>query len=306
MFKDFLLKLRGWWVSRPSARTETGLRDTASPFAGLKIKHMRLADPAVTVADAFVFEQPPVRSPDTVALYYPEQHCVVIRDPYTGAAARFIEWDYPQPLQPLFGDWNGDGRQGFGLFDPEAARAILYDGFDFATPAHHFAFGRPGADWVALVGDWDGDGKETIGLFDPAMRLFMLHNRHEEGLPDLFFPYGPPDSGWLPLSGNWGKAQKDSVGLYDPADRIFWLKHEPTHGLPDMLIRNRIAKPGLIPMAGDWEGLGSDTVGLYDPANGVFFMNHLKSGKEQAFRFGGAGVVARPLAVQWDESLQTA
>ena len=285
------------WKSAP------GTDSQASPFAGLRIKHTCFIQPDHP-DDAFLFDEQPWRAPDTVALHYPEQDCVVIRDPFSGEAARFIEWKSDQALLPLFGDWKGTGRTGMGFYHADSAEAILYADLSFTSPSFRFLFGKPGSGWWPMVGDWDGDGRETLGLFDPESRLFMLHNRHEDGLPELFFPYGPPRSNWLPMAGNWGTARKDSVGLYDPNDRLFWLKHEPLDGLPDLMIRSQVTGETLLPIAGDWEGRGHDTVGLYDPERGIFYMNSRVDGCERAFGFGPAGLDARPLVVSWDDTLR--
>jgi hypothetical protein len=302
-FRRFLLGLFGRCGKTLGWKPAAGAETPDSPFAGLRIKHTSFTQSDHPV-DAFLFDEPPLRAPDTVALHYPEQCCVVIRDPFSGEAARFIEWECEQPLSPLFGDWNGTGRSGMGFYHAESAEAILYDDLSFNSPSFRFLFGKPGSGWWPLVGDWDGDGRETVGLFDPESRLFMLHNRHEDGLPDLFFPYGPPQSNWLPMAGNWGLARRDSVGLYDPNDRLFWLKHEPLDGLPDLLIRSQVCGETLLPIAGDWEGRGHDTVGLYDPLQGLFYVNSRVDGRERTFRFGPALLGARPLVVQWDDTLR--
>ena len=56
--------------------------------------------------------------------------------------------------RPVAGDWDGDGSDSFGLYDPGSGNFRLRDSLS-PTPADLiFRFGPPGMQPVA--GDWDG------------------------------------------------------------------------------------------------------------------------------------------------------
>jgi hypothetical protein len=84
----------------------------------------------------------------------------------------------PTGWLPIAGDWDGNGTDTVGLYDP----------------AH--GGGKP------IAGDWNADGTTSIGLYNAASVLY-LRNTNTTGFADLVFAYGPAGAGWLPLVGNW-------------------------------------------------------------------------------------------------------
>lgn len=105
---------------------------------------------------------------------------------------------------PLLGDWDGDGVDTPGLYDPAIGafyfnRTWQYD--DVLNPAGTM-FG-PVGNVVPITGDWDGDGLDTIGVFDQITNTFYYSD-------DLYGvtvvdPAGQTwgDFGWLPFCGDF-------------------------------------------------------------------------------------------------------
>ena len=83
---------------------------------------------------------------------------------------------------PLVGDWNGDGKDTIGLYDPTTSKfylrntTSLQSASDLGYADVAFSYGAPGAGWIPIAGDWNGDGKDTIGLYNPASSTFYLRN----------------------------------------------------------------------------------------------------------------------------------
>jgi hypothetical protein len=76
---------------------------------------------------------------------------------------------------PLAGDWDGDGTDSIGLYEPLTSIFTLYDeGFGSSTS---FRYGQPGD--IPLTGDWDGDGDETVGV--ARGRWYLLRNTNAPG-----------------------------------------------------------------------------------------------------------------------------
>ena len=50
---------------------------------------------------------------------------------------------------PIAGDWNSDGKGTIGLYDPTKAVFYLRNTNDAGFADLHFAYGQPGAGWIA-------------------------------------------------------------------------------------------------------------------------------------------------------------
>ena len=83
---------------------------------------------------------------------------------------------------PIAGDWNGDGKDTIGLYDPANSVFYLRNTNDTGYADVTFAYGAAGAGWMPIAGDWNGDGKDTIGLYNPATSVFYLRNTNDTGV----------------------------------------------------------------------------------------------------------------------------
>src|SRR5262249_45836742 len=107
----------------------------------------------------------------------------------------------------VVGDWDGDGTDPLGVFDPRTATFYLRNsnsaGFPDAGIIH---YGAPG--WLPVVGDWDGDGVDTVGVFDPvgqfgqAPATWYLRNRNSPGAPS-YAPFAYGTAAFQPVVGDW-------------------------------------------------------------------------------------------------------
>ena len=66
--------------------------------------------------------------------------------------------------KPLVGDWNGDGIDTIGLYDPVNGNYFLRNAHAPRAVDLVYGFGPPGLGWKPLSGDWNGDGADTVGL----------------------------------------------------------------------------------------------------------------------------------------------
>jgi protocatechuate 3,4-dioxygenase beta subunit len=117
---------------------------------------------------------------------------------------------------PVVGDWNGDGKDTVGVFNPSTGFWYLRNsntpGAPDVTP---FAYG--GANWTPVVGDWNADGTDTVGVVNPANETWYLKNSNAAGGPDVTpFNYGGP--GWTPLAGDWTGSTSTTVALTPALD----------------------------------------------------------------------------------------
>ena len=220
-------------------------------------------------------------------------------------------------MSPIVGDWNGDGIQSIGLYDPTTSTFYLRNTNDSGCAGTAFVFGPANSHMEPIAGDWTGDGKDTVGLYDPANSTFYLRNTNDSGFADIVFSYGPTNQAMLPVTGDWDGSGKDGIGLYNRFTSTFYLR-ETTHlqgpsdkGYADTTL-NYGAGPGwqYLPIAGDWNGDGRDGIGLYDLATSTFFLRNAiqrqgpsdKGYADLTFTYGSSYAMLVPLAGDWTGS----
>jgi hypothetical protein len=181
---------------------------------------------------------------------------------------------------PVRGDWNGDGMDSQGLYDPTTSSFFLKDVCEPGDADYAFGFGNPAVRMLPIVGDWNNDRIDTIGLYDPATSTFYLKDANTPGPADYVFVFGAADKGLMPLAGDWDGDGVDTIGLYNPVTGAFFLKNASSGGEADLAfnfgpaVANPAGNYGLVAVAGDWDGDAYDTIGIYDRVNSVFFLRN--------------------------------
>jgi hypothetical protein len=179
-------------------------------------------------------------------------------------------------FKPVIGDWNNDGVQTVGVFDPglsandpNTAMWFLRNENGTGSPdAGMFPFGVPGG--IPISGDWTGTGKTGIGIFDPSSGTWFLRSTATVGSPDVgTFKFGMP--GWIPVVGDWTGTGHTGIGAFDPTTGLFYLRNEPSAGQPDAGVF-AFGAPGFLPFAGDWMGTGKTGIGVFLPSTVTFFL----------------------------------
>jgi hypothetical protein len=156
--------------------------------------------------------------------------------------------------RPLAGDWDGDGRDTVGLYNPADRRFYLRNANSSGEPTVLTPpIGPFGA--IPLVGNWDGLGGDELGVYDPTERRFSFFTI--EGIP------GWPEQvlgtvGDLPLAGDWNGDGVDEVGTYTPDTGTFSLQRL------DGSIRTEVFGTARdTPLIGDWNGDRADEIGVF-------------------------------------------
>lgn len=215
----------------------------------------------------------------------------------------WADFQYGTPgSKVVAGDWNNDGYDAIGIFDPDNGLFRLKNEnrnsaeADDLTP---FVYG--GAGFVPVAGDWNFDGTDSVGVFDPTTAAFYLRNSNDSGVADAGqFIFGRP--GWIPLAGDWDGDGHDGIGVYDPETATFYLRNSLSAGSPDIEPFN-FGMPGWKPIAGDWDDDGIVTVGGYNPDTATFFLRNSNStgvADITPFNHGGAGW--EPIVGDWNTS----
>ena len=142
-------------------------------------------------------------------------------------------------LTPVVGDWNGDGTEDMGLYDPAGGTFYLLKslgksmgGMTLLAIDSQFQLGNGGGTEIPVAGDWDGDGDDTAGLYRPAEQKFLLRDTNAWGPFDYDFVFShPPDREPLPMTVKGTTPVGDGVGHYDELTRVL-VDRAPTPGGP--------------------------------------------------------------------------
>ncbi|MGQ7295018.1 SpoIID/LytB domain-containing protein [Quadrisphaera sp. KR29] len=157
-------------------------------------------------------------------------------------------------MLPVCGDWDGDGRDGVGVYDTRTGTWYLRNSFTGGDPELKFQYGWSAA--LPVVGDWDGDGKDAIGVYHAG--TWMLRMTATPGRPDRTVQYG-----WLgatPVTGDWAGNGSSGIGVFSGGR--WWLRDTVSPGDPHRLVDYGV--PGDAPVAGRWTS-GSDGLGITRP-----------------------------------------
>jgi hypothetical protein len=239
---------------------------------------------------------------DSVGLYLNTTNDIFLRNSLTsGPADASFKLTPASGSVSLSGDWDGDGTDTPGFYDPETGKWFLRNANATGTADLDFQYGAGGPGWEPVVGDWNGDGRDTVGLFHRAFSWFFLRNSNSAGEAEQVFHYGPPGQDWMPISGDWDGDGVESVGLYKPAASEFFLRNRAARGIADVRYVFGSTGQGLLPMTGDWNGDGIDTVALFNSTTNNFFIRNANTGglADATFAFGPPGLGFKPLAGDW-------
>jgi hypothetical protein len=167
--------------------------------------------------------------------------------------------------QPIVGDWNGDGYDGFGLYLD--GMFYLYNAvpaldISDASPDLVFPVYDAPPDGLPLAGDWDGDGIDSVMVYEAG--TFYLRNFPTAGNADRRFSYGDLAQTIEPLVGDWNGDGIDSVGVY--VNGVFLLRNRNDDGGADVAFQYGEVSDAL-PLVGDWNGDRVDGVGLLRDGN---------------------------------------
>lgn len=198
------------FVRRAGARDEAWRRTLS---AGL--------EPDSAIWPARLFPAAPARVPGDIGFYDAEtsRWSVRLADGREVSAkygAEGLGW------LPFTGAFDGDGRDGMGVYDPATGSFFLRNTLDEGDADVTIGFGAPGG--MPVAGNWTGSGVDTIGVYQPSTGQWFLRHANTSGPADDSFAFGPAGEGWLPVVGDWTGEGRDSVGLYDPRTASWHLR----------------------------------------------------------------------------------
>lgn len=193
----------------------------------------------------------------------------------SGFASEKVRFGPAGGVKPVVGDWDGDGDDTPGVYDPATGSIFLKNDLNPGAADIVFRLGPAGTNWQPLAGDFDGDGDDTIALYDPANGKFHGRNTNADGPADFSFGYGPKGQSLQALANDWDGDGDDTFGLYDQAAGKFFLRDDLAGGFADEVARFGPKNRNWRPIAGLFENDATPvvTVALQDPVSGKIFVS---------------------------------
>jgi hypothetical protein len=200
---------------------------------------------------------------------------------------------------PLAGDWNNDGVDTIGAYDPTTGVFYMRDTNTTGGADYSFVLGNPSD--TPMAGRWDPSmSVYGAGVFRPSNGIIYLKRTLTSGFSDYYMVLGNPgDKGF---AGDWDGDGYDGPGVFRPTQARWYLSNNGTangiifdDGYADYAPANNNS---VLPVIGDWNADGVSGIGYF--LNGVFYLRNTPTGSSAAdlsFAFGAAGDL--PLAGHW-------
>lgn len=180
--------------------------------------------------------------------------------------------------EPILGDWDGDGLQAVGAFNPVNRQFTIAGEAGFRT----IVFGERGDRPIA--GDWDGDGRWEVGVHTPSTNTFKLR-----GATGAVTTISFGKAGGIPVTGDWDGDGLTDIGLFDRVTATFTLRTRAARPVVSTVVHGA---PGDIAVTGDWDGNGITDVGTWSPSTATFNQRIVPAGTTLAtfrtIRYGRA------------------
>lgn len=161
-------------------------------------------------------------------------------------------------VEPVVGDWNGDGKDTVGWYRPSDASWHLRNTNSSGDSTITFVWGLAGNTTTqAVAGDWNGDGKDTIGFYRPSDGSWHLGSALAASLTTTTFVFGPAgDKSVKTFVGDWNGNGTDAVGWYRPSDASFHLTNSTTTTSSSdyTFTAGPRGDSTVTPISGDWDG----------------------------------------------------
>ncbi|QQS61304.1 MAG: hypothetical protein IPN70_05470 [Candidatus Moraniibacteriota bacterium] len=133
---------------------------------------------------------------DTLGRYSTQYGMFLLEDSDGSGLTKEIQYGLKDAnWKGLVGDWNGDGWDTIGTYDPAKAKFFLKNQNAPGNADAEFIFnptnGKGLNNLIPLTGDWNGDKIDTVGLFDPQeSRFFLLNKNVASNSADFTFQFG--------------------------------------------------------------------------------------------------------------------
>jgi hypothetical protein len=241
---------------------------------------------------------PPPPAPDTIGVFKGGRWYLRFSNTAGGANLAPL-FGNPNDL-PVVGDWNNDGIDTLGVFQPMTGRFVLSDSNTAPGADYTFIFGNPADQPIA--GKWDATMSGTgVGVYRSSNGIVYLKKAFTTGFSDYFLIFGNP--GDQPVAGDWDGNGLDGIGIYRSNSQSWYLKNDAAvAGITYADIAFGWAIATNKPLAGDWNADRQATVGfLTDSGVVVLHGTNDTLAVDTVFAYGPTGSI--PVAGKWTAPL---
>ena len=184
---------------------------------------------------------------------------------------------------PLVGDWNGDGIEGIGAYDPSNGAFHLKYNANAGNADVIVGFGNPGLTPISWHNGGISSNYDEIGIIDGTN--VYLDTNLSGGFADInatLSDISCPSSGTVgqciytpPTITTWAISGKMAIRgtVVTEGSALRWNITAP----PSSVGYFTYGTSSFIPLVGDWNGDGIEGIGVYDPSNGSFHLRQAAS-----------------------------
>ncbi len=211
---------------------------------------------------------------------------------------------------PIQGDFNGDGKEDFGVYDFSTATYYIEESSSNGSTLVVKQYGSPGHD-LPIIGDFDGDGTTDFVVYHPETSTFS--GQLSSGRS---FQYQYGAVGDQPVVGDYNGDGTTDLAVFHPATAQWFIQ-------PISVNASNTAQPvgnqtvvqfGWVgvdkPIPADYDGDGKTDIAIYRPSGsnpdqtqGQFYIRSSSSGQLPVRNVGVAGQVASnaiPVALDYN------
>ena len=259
-------------MSGPSAATPSGEIDPAAVSDAVH-------DAMLSVFPAAQPGTPPPASADGVGAFDPETATWHLRT--RGGDPTVFSFGTPGAV-PLMGDWNGDGIDTVGTYDPNTSIVSLRHTNSAGPVDVTFTLGLPGD--AVIAGDFDGDGTDTVSVVRPSDGFVLVYDTIGADLGDPAATYTPAGTGGTIVAADFNGDGTDTIGSWDPATGVITIS--TPGGALDSEVTATIEGDRFF--TGDWTGDGTETPGMFAPATATVHLRYSNTtgGADESYPWG--------------------
>ncbi|MEA3510446.1 MAG: hypothetical protein U9R51_03320, partial [Actinomycetota bacterium] len=210
---------------------------------------------------------------------------------------------------PLVGDWDGDGIETIGTYEPSTATVALRNANNAGPADIIYSLGVPGDSPIA--GDFDGDGLDSVSVYRPTDGFVRIYNRIGEGIADPIATYAPAGAGGSWAAGDFNGDGIDTIASHAPKTGAVTIGTSAGAMTSEFIFDSE----GDRYFTGDWTGDGVDTPGLFDSTTATVHLRHTNTagGPDESYPWGALswvpvsgkfGALSSPVTVSIDGAPQ--